>query len=406
MNFNIAALKKRMGRASMLEPVLVLEAIMEACPSAKYYLVGGAVRDLVFGEIHNEFFTFKDLDFEVHNVYPSDFVKQCKMLKNPQIELEFVGEFFGVYKLTYLTSDRRSATIDISFPRTEACVGGGHADFEIQVDPFLSMSKAMQRRDFSMNAMYIDMRTGQLLDRYGGVDDISYRRINCVDTNTFKEDPLRVLRAAAFASRFNLNLSKELISISRTMDLSNLSRERVADEFLKINEKGLMTPFMTKLAQLNPTFFYKWFGVERYAYNHGKHLVRMVAEMNVDRQESFIKLINNKKFERYVKLSQEIEDETSPEMKIFHIYKAANWISEKEHFYEQLLEDFDISEGEVDTYKLLFPLRIPTNLEIMEIVGPGPHMKEYERKAHYLAMVCNSRKAEILKTFKEEVSGR
>ena len=405
MDFNIVTLKKRMRREGMLEPVLALESIMAAFPAANYYLVGGAVRDLMFHEIHDEFFTFKDLDFEIHKVLPLDFVKEYERLENPRLRLEVVVESFGVYKLTYLTPGKQPSTIDISFPRTETCLGGGHADFEIQVNPFLGVREAMRSRDFSMNAIYVDMRTGEVLDFYGGIDDVSHQRIDSVDIQTFKEDPLRVLRAAAFASRFNLKLSKGLIQVCRTMSLSDLSKERIANEFLKIDEKGLMVPFMEKLAQLNPMFFYEWFGLERYAYNHGKHLVKIVAEMEGDRQENFIRLINNKKFEHYVKLSQEMSAEAFPAMKIFHICKS-NWISEKEHFYEQLLEDFDISEGEVDTYKLLFPLRIPTNLEIMEIVGPGPHMKEYERKAHYLAMVCNSRKAEILKMFKEEVSGR
>ena len=180
------------------------------------FYVGGYVRD----EILNK--PSKDVDIEVHGI-TSDELKSILMRLG---RLRTQGASFGVYNL-------EGYDIDISQPRKETATGRGHKDFEVFVDPFIGYEKAAERRDFTINAMMKDVLTGEIVDPFGGYDDCKNSIIRHVNDNTFKEDPLRVLRAAQFASRFGFKISPETKGIMRDMDLSTLSSERVYGEMKK-----------------------------------------------------------------------------------------------------------------------------------------------------------------------------
>ena len=79
--------------------------------------------------------------------------------------------------------------------------GRGHKDFKIYEDPFLGTYKAAMRRDFTINAMMQDVLTGEIIDHFGGQEDLKKGVLRHVNPHTFAEDPLRVLRAAQFADR-------------------------------------------------------------------------------------------------------------------------------------------------------------------------------------------------------------
>ena len=80
--------------------------------------------------------------------------------------------------------------------RRESRTGAGHRDFSVEGDPGMSPSEAATRRDFTVNAMLWDPRTGEVLDPWGGMADLAARRLRHV-SEKFAEDPLRVLRAKA-----------------------------------------------------------------------------------------------------------------------------------------------------------------------------------------------------------------
>lgn len=180
------------------------------------YLVGGCVRDEVIGR------TGKDVDIEVHGVTPLVLEKVLDDLG----ERMAIGESFGLYAL-------KGYTIDIAMPRKEKATGHGHRDFDVLIDPFLGAKEAARRRDFTVNAMMKDLLTGEILDFYGGREDLKKGILRHVDDNTFAEDPLRVLRGAQFAARLNLTVAPETLRLCRTVDLSALSRERVDEELKK-----------------------------------------------------------------------------------------------------------------------------------------------------------------------------
>lgn len=209
----------------------------------KTYLVGGYVRDLLMG-IHS-----KDIDIEIHGVEPDELEHILDGL-GTRTEM---GASFGVYGL-------RGYDIDIAMPRKEEATGRGHKDFKIYVDPFLGTYKAAMRRDFTINAMMQDVLTGEIIDHFGGQEDLKKGVIRHVNPHTFAEDPLRVLRGAQFAARFEFTIAPETIELSRTMDLTTLAKERVMSELekalLKANHPSIFFEEMKKMNQLDDWFLH------------------------------------------------------------------------------------------------------------------------------------------------------
>lgn len=209
----------------------------------KTYLVGGYVRDLLMG-IHS-----KDIDIEIHGVEPDELEHILDGL-GTRTEM---GASFGVYGL-------RGYDIDIAMPRKEEATGRGHKDFKIYVDPFLGTYKAAMRRDFTINAMMQDVLTGEIIDHFGGQEDLKKGVIRHVNPHTFAEDPLRVLRGAQFAARFEFTIAPETIELSRTMDLTTLAKERVMSELekalLKANHPSIFFEEMKKMDQLDDWFLH------------------------------------------------------------------------------------------------------------------------------------------------------
>lgn len=185
------------------------------------FYVGGFVRDKILG-IEN-----KDMDIEVHGVKPEVLREILSEVGEPMS----YGSSFGVYSL-------KGYDIDIAMPRKEHATGKGHRDFEVFVDPFIGTAEAARRRDFTMNAVMEDVLTGELVDPFGGKQDLEKGIIRHIDSDTFVEDPLRVLRGAQFASRFGFNIADDTSDLFRSMDLSALSMERVEDELKKALLKG------------------------------------------------------------------------------------------------------------------------------------------------------------------------
>ena len=187
----------------------------------RVFYVGGCVRDRLSG-IDNT-----DIDIEVHGVSPETLYSVLGEVGEP---LSF-GDSFGVYSL-------KGYDIDIAMPRKETAIGKGHRDFDVIVDPFIGIKNAARRRDFTVNAMMEDVLTGQIEDPFHGQEDLQNKILRHIDPKTFVEDPLRVLRAAQFASRFGFTVDKETVELCKSIDLSTLTKERVEGELKKALTKG------------------------------------------------------------------------------------------------------------------------------------------------------------------------
>ena len=183
------------------------------------YFVGGYVRDLLAGN------DTKDLDIEVHGLTPAQLGHILDTLGSKLS----IGESFGVYGL-------KGYNIDIAMPRKETARGKGHCghkDFDIIVDPNCGTYQAALRRDFTINAMMKNILTGEIIDHFHGQNDLANGIIRHVNPSSFIEDPLRVLRGAQFAARFDFTIAPETIALCKTMDLSQLPKERIMGELKK-----------------------------------------------------------------------------------------------------------------------------------------------------------------------------
>ena len=150
-------------------------------------LVGGAVRDQMLGR------ESKDYDIEVTGIEPEALESLLQLEFGEKVDL--VGASFAVYKI--------NQEIDVSLPRTEKKIGEGYKGFEVTPDPHLTPSEAAARRDFTINAVGLDLSTGEIVDPFNGRDDLANFRLRHVGSQ-FGEDPLRVLRGAQFAATSTL----------------------------------------------------------------------------------------------------------------------------------------------------------------------------------------------------------
>ncbi|HEX8844265.1 MAG TPA: HD domain-containing protein [Pyrinomonadaceae bacterium] len=179
-------------------------------------LVGGCVRDPLMGAQP------KDWDVEVYGVEPM----RLRQLLERFGRVDVVGEAFTVYKLGH--------DLDVSLPRRERKSGRGHRAFIVEGDPTMTIEEAARRRDFTINAILQDPLTGEIIDPHMGRADIRNRLLRAVSRETFPEDSLRVLRAAQFAARFEFEVEAETVELCRSIDLTDLPRERIWGEMEKL----------------------------------------------------------------------------------------------------------------------------------------------------------------------------
>ena len=200
-----------------LPPKLLQIADNIRATSGRAFLVGGWVRDAMLGR------ECRDFDVEVYGITQDTLLEILSHFGHPNL----VGKAFGVIHLTM-----RGLDLDFSFPRTENKVGEGHRGFLVETHLDLSFAEAALRRDFTINAMGVELPQLELCDPYHGREDLEKGILRHVSP-AFAEDSLRVLRGVQFASRFKLRMAPETIELCRTLPLDDLSSERIFEEFKK-----------------------------------------------------------------------------------------------------------------------------------------------------------------------------
>ena len=179
--------------------------------SKRVYLVGGCVRDALLGrEIY-------DYDIEVYDIKPAKFDELMA-----GIRASGVGKSYFIYKYK---------NYDLGLPRSESKTGNSHKDFAVSYinDPAL----ASLRRDFTVNAMMINIFDGEILDFHGGKKDLESKTLRHIDSEKFKEDPLRVLRGVQFSARLDFSIADDTLELMKTLDLAHLSKDRINTELIK-----------------------------------------------------------------------------------------------------------------------------------------------------------------------------
>jgi tRNA nucleotidyltransferase (CCA-adding enzyme) len=212
------------------DPALCRLADVVVAAGGRPFAVGGCVRDWLLGR------PAKDIDVEVYGL---PWAALEAALVAAGFVVHAVGRSFGVLKVDVTLAAGSTVAFDVALPRTENKAGRGHRGFVVESDPNLTFAAAASRRDFTMNAMGIDLVDGTLADPFGGVRDLAQGVLRHV-SDAFDEDPLRVLRAAQFVARFGVQLAPETQDRCRALraELSTLPAERLGEELRKLLVKG------------------------------------------------------------------------------------------------------------------------------------------------------------------------
>ncbi len=189
------------------------------------YVVGGAVRDELMGAAA----ATEEVDYLVRGIPLED----LEAVLSKHGDVAFVGKSFGVFKFRPRGTAQE---IDIGYPRTEVSTGPGHRDFDVEWNWDLGVEQDLGRRDFTMNAIALNLANGTIIDPHGGAKDIETKILRMVFPSAFREDPLRILRGIRFASRFGLLVEESTYgAMAESVPLvESLSPERIQDEFNKL----------------------------------------------------------------------------------------------------------------------------------------------------------------------------
>ncbi|HEY1478996.1 MAG TPA: hypothetical protein VGF46_03165, partial [Gaiellales bacterium] len=202
---------------------------MRALPFDEIYEVGGSLRDELLGR------AAKDVDFLVRG-HDVDELMQVLRRHGPAEELRVAGRLVGV---RFRPPFGPKQGIEVVPPRRETPIRAGdpdfsgnpHTDFRIEPDAHLPVRDDLERRDFTVNAMARDIRTGEWIDPFGGRRDLEAGVLRAVHPAAFRDDPLRILRGVARRARDGLVPEIETLALMRSEAprIVGLSAERVRE---------------------------------------------------------------------------------------------------------------------------------------------------------------------------------
>ena len=212
--------------------------------------VGGAVRDLLLGE--------RPGDLDLATIFQPDEV--VRRLEAAGIKAVPTGIEHGT-----VTAVSSGTVIEVTTLRSDVSTDGRRATVAFTDD----WKQDAGRRDFTINALYADPYTGELFDYFGGLADLKSRTVRFIGEplQRIAEDHLRILRYFRFHSRYGHGSPDPHAleaCVERANDLMALSRERIADELLKLlalddptptvrlmHERGLLVPVIPEAAEVD-----------------------------------------------------------------------------------------------------------------------------------------------------------
>lgn len=182
----------------------------------KIYLVGGAVRDALLKQKTH------DKDWVVVGADAQTLLEQG---------FTAVGKDFPVF-LHPITHE------EYALARTERKTGKGYTAFTFHADKSVTLEQDLMRRDLTINAMAQD-ENGKIIDPFGGQEDLKNKILRHVSP-AFSEDPVRILRIARFAARYNFQIAPETMMLMQKMVQNGEVNALVAERVWKELAKGLM----------------------------------------------------------------------------------------------------------------------------------------------------------------------
>ncbi len=189
----------------------LLEKIREIISADQpVYLVGGAVRDAVLGQSSH------DLDFACKNG-----IQLARKVANELSAAFFIlDESFDTARVIFQPEGEERTILDFAGFRGP------------------SLNEDLAGRDFTINAVAMDIKTGEIIDPLDGIRDIRARRIKACSQDSILADPIRILRAVRLAAGLGFSIEPETRKLMKNSVsfLGNISAERLRDEIFKILE--------------------------------------------------------------------------------------------------------------------------------------------------------------------------
>lgn len=198
---------------------VVAESIVRRLRAAGYqaYFVGGCVRDLLLGHEPQDFDVATDASpSQVLQLYP---------------HAQKIGAHFGVVLVQ---------GVEVATFRSDYSYADGRRPTEVrfETDP----EQDALRRDFTINALFLDPETDQVLDFVNGRRDLEERMVRAIGIpeERFREDYLRMLRAVRFAARLGFSIDRQTADAIRTLAalIHDVAAERVREELVRILTEG------------------------------------------------------------------------------------------------------------------------------------------------------------------------
>lgn len=191
------------------EPIIKLPAVQAVCELApsEVFLVGGAVRDFMWDQTLST-----DLDFMVFNGQSERLARQvAEALGAAFVPLD---PEFGIYRVVDTVSGQQ-----LDFANAQG-----------------TLEQDLGRRDLTINALGLNLQTGELLDLFGGLADLRERKIRMLSLSNLREDPLRLLRIFRFAAQFNAQIHPETLAVVKAhgQDILAVAAERIQYELLRL----------------------------------------------------------------------------------------------------------------------------------------------------------------------------
>jgi poly(A) polymerase len=204
------------------------------------YLVGGCVRDLLLGR--------RPKDFDVAtSAKPNELrriFRNCRIIGR---RFRLAHIFFGrkIIETSTFRANPRPPEEDEgeSGNGNGNGNGSGKADLLIRQDnSFGTAEEDARRRDFTVNGLFYDTATGQVIDHVNGMVDLEARLVRTIGDPDirFREDPVRILRAVKFAARCDLTIEPETYRrmMEHKGEIAKCAQARVSEEFFRLLRAG------------------------------------------------------------------------------------------------------------------------------------------------------------------------
>ncbi|MGB9621308.1 MAG: CCA tRNA nucleotidyltransferase [Brevinematia bacterium] len=265
-----------------LEGAILISKILKD-NSFECYAVGGIVRDIV---IYKKIPEESDWDFAT-SATPEEMIK-----------------IFSKSKLKFVPTGIKHGTITVIYKNKEYQITTYRIDKEYldlrhpsKVEFTKSVKEDLARRDFTINAMALDLITGEFIDEFGGIDDIKNKIIRCVGEPEvrFNEDALRMLRACRFAAKLEFKIEENTLEAIKkdAENITKVSAERIREELIKtllsrkpsigieyMRETGLLKHILPELNDcygVNQNIYHKYD-----VYYHSLYTCDIVSELTKD----------------------------------------------------------------------------------------------------------------------------